>query len=140
MFVAAFRRLAGLKQTHLFRAWLFRIAVNRVRDFHRRKRLQKIFFKPLVDREEAQHGAPVGDDGPLDQVVQREFWRNIALFLKGLPAMEREVFVLRFLDQLSFKEIAHVLNRSDSTVKTHLYRSTLKFKQSTNLKPYFKEI
>ena len=140
VFMAAYKRLAGLKQPHLFRAWLFRIAVNRVRDFFRRKRLQKMFFRPLADYDETQPVIPDDADGPLTQVVYQEFWRHIALFLKGLPQMEHEVFVLRFLDQLSFKEIAHVLKRSESTVKTHLYRSTLKFKQSPIFGAYFKEM
>ena len=140
VFVAAFKQLSGLKQNTMFRAWLFRIAVNRVRDFYRRQRLQKLFFKPLAEQEEGQSEIPDDVNGPLEKVVQREFWRNIATFLDGLPSMEREVFVLRFLDQLSFKEIAHVMNRSESTVKTHAYRSTLKFKRSPILTLLFKEM
>jgi RNA polymerase sigma-70 factor (ECF subfamily) len=38
------------------------------------------------------------------------------------------VFFMRFLDSLSLKEIAQVLNKSESAVKTHLYRAIKKFK------------
>ena len=43
--------------------------------------------------------------------------------------MEREVFLLRFFDHLSITEMAAVLKKSESTVKTHLYRSLKKFKK-----------
>jgi len=45
--------------------------------------------------------------------------------------MEREVFLLRFFDYLSIKEISLVLKKNESTVKTHLYRGLLKFKKES---------
>jgi RNA polymerase sigma-70 factor (ECF subfamily) len=139
VFLIAFKQLASLKQNKLFRAWLFRIAVNRVRDHFRKKRLQNLFFRSLDAASDGQSELSAAEKNPMEQVVQQEFWRNVGTFLDRLPPMEREVFSLRFLDQLNIKEIAHVLHKGESTVKTHLYRATLKFKQSPTMLALFKE-
>ena len=49
-----------------------------------------------------------------------------------LSKMEREVFMLRFFDQLSINEIADVLRKNESTVKTHLYRALNKIKEAAS--------
>ena len=54
-------------------------------------------------------------------------------FTNKLSRWEREVFHLRFLDQLGIKEIAMVLSKSESTIKTHLYRALHKFKETPEL-------
>lgn len=48
--------------------------------------------------------------------------------LDALSHTEREVFLLRFFDQLSIKEMTTVLDKNESTVKTHLYRALKKIK------------
>jgi len=53
--------------------------------------------------------------------------------------MEREVFLLRFMDHLNIKEISQVLKRSESSVKTHLYRALQKFRKEPELIKLLKE-
>jgi RNA polymerase sigma-70 factor (ECF subfamily) len=53
--------------------------------------------------------------------------------------MEREVFMLRFLDNLNINEIAQTLKKSESTVKTHLYRALAKFKKEKALRQFLQE-
>ena len=43
IFLQAFRNLSGLRKVDRFRSWLFRIAINRVRDFYRKKRFLSFF-------------------------------------------------------------------------------------------------
>jgi DNA-directed RNA polymerase specialized sigma24 family protein len=43
IFLLAYKNLASLKEADRFRCWIFRIAVNRARDFNRRKRLLALF-------------------------------------------------------------------------------------------------
>ena len=54
--------------------------------------------------------------------------------------MEREVFLLRFFDHLSIKEIAGVLKKNESTVKTHLYRALAKFKKEPAMRKLLSEV
>jgi RNA polymerase sigma-70 factor (ECF subfamily) len=69
-----------------------------------------------------------GDD-PLEAAARREFWTAIGPFLDRLSRGEREVFLLRFFDQLTLSEIARVLRKSQSSVKTHLYRALSKLRK-----------
>jgi RNA polymerase sigma-70 factor (ECF subfamily) len=54
--------------------------------------------------------------------------------------MEREVFLLRFFDHLSLNEIAGVLKKNESTVKTHLYRALAKFKKEPAMRQLLNEV
>jgi len=58
-----------------------------------------------------------------------------------LSASEKEVFTMRFMDQLKIGEIAVVLNKNESTVKTHLYRALKKVRaQSSTLLEFRKSL
>ncbi len=133
VFLAAFKYLPQLKDSDRFRPWLYRIAINRVRDFHRRKKILSFFglsgeerdVPDPVDRE------PHRDPGALDKVIRDEFWSQVRQLSKRFSPMEREVFFLRFVDNFNLREIAQVLRKSESAVKTHLYRAIKKFKEDS---------
>jgi RNA polymerase sigma-70 factor (ECF subfamily) len=140
VFLQAFKNIAQLKTIAHFKAWLYRIAINRVRDFYRKKR-----FRSLVglfsenEKMEADdfNDSDDTDSDPLKTTLRKEFWRQVEIAMERLSRMEKEVFTLRFLDHLGIKEIAETLSRSESTVKTHLYRALSKVKQNNELKNFF---
>jgi RNA polymerase sigma-70 factor (ECF subfamily) len=129
IFMQAFKNMSQLQKAEKFRAWLFSIAVNRVRDFQRKKRLLS-FFGTIneIDRSDQVDTKSPNHPDALGQLIRRDFWKQIVLLLTKLSRLEREVFILRFMDHLRIMEIAQVLNKSESTVKTHLYRALKKFK------------
>ncbi len=129
IFLKAYRNLPRLKTPDRFRSWLFSIALNRVRDFARQQKLRRLIGlregeSPESDTDTADSAVP---DGFLEW-GRRQFWKTVADILKKMSATEREVFILRFLDQLGIAEIASILKKGESTVKTHLYRAIAKFK------------
>jgi RNA polymerase sigma-70 factor, ECF subfamily len=134
IFIQAFKGVKRLKDTDRFRSWLFSIAANRVRDFYRKKRF--LFFMGAPGETGAlkveQQGEET-DTEPLRNVEKKDFWNQIGGFLKKLSRLEKEVFVMRFLDQLTLKEIADALGKGESTVKTHLYRALKKFKKEPGI-------
>lgn len=128
----SFKNLKRLKEPKVFRSWLYRIAVNRVRDYYRSKKFRSLFGFVSLDDEEATYDPPqlaVEPQAP-DRLDRSEFWRMINQAMDGLARMEREVFLLRFFDQLSIKEITESLGKNESTVKTHLYRAMKKVKSA----------
>lgn len=140
IFLNAFNSLSKLKNVERFRAWIFSIGLNRVRDFYRKKRVLSIF---KIDTEKGEVEAPdtTFTDPPeaLENLMKQEFWRHIGLLLNKLGRKEREVFLLRFIDHLSINEISHVLKINESSVKTHLYRALHKFRKDRKLIPLLKE-
>mgnify|MGYP001821914221 FL=1 len=140
VFVRAYRNISRIREPHKFRSWLFTIAVNRVNDYLRKKKVRSI-FKSSDEGTEVQPAATDFQDSPeaLEQVLKEDFWRHIGRVAKKLSRMEREVFMLRFLDNLNINEIARTLKKSESTVKTHLYRALAKFKKEKGLRQFLQE-
>ena len=129
VFMKAFKNIHRLASPEVFRSWLYRIAVNRVRDHYRRQQVRSIFGFGSTDDDNFEASAetsvaPEAEGG----LARRDFWRRVEQMLDRLSRMEREVFTLRFLDQLSIHEIGVTLKKNESTVKTHLYRALNKIK------------
>lgn len=141
IFVKAYQHISRIRETDRFRSWLFSIALNRVRDFHRKKRFRGL-FKASDDNIDPEFPDMQTRDKPeaLDNVLKAEFWQQIGLILNKLSGMEREVFILRFMDHLNIREISQALKKSESTVKTHLYRALAKFKKESSLRRFLQEV
>jgi RNA polymerase sigma-70 factor (ECF subfamily) len=136
VFEQAYRKLDSLKEPQRFRAWLYSIAVNRCNDFLRKRK-----YMALLHRNSKQEQDFTGTDNHTphslaDRIDKKTFWKQVRSMLGKLPAMEREVFTLRFMDHRDIAEIASILDRNESTVKTHLYRALNKVRAHSEL---FKE-
>lgn len=136
VFIKAFRGVGTLREPGMFKPWLYRIALNAINDFFRRKRLRSIFTLFSGDREE---GKDPGEDRASGHLERKEFWGRLEVFLSRLSAAEKEVFRLKYLDELGIREIAEVLGKNESTVKTHLYRAVDKFRNEEELCGFLKE-
>jgi len=141
VFLKAYQKISSVKDVTRFRGWLFSITLNRIRDFQRKKRFRSL-FKVEDDNIEYEPPDKTGIDQPeaLDHVLRKDFWRQIRLILNKLSKMEREVFLLRFFDHLNINEIAGVLKKNESTIKTHLYRALAKFKKEPGIRQLLKEV
>jgi RNA polymerase sigma-70 factor (ECF subfamily) len=125
----AYKNIGHLKTPGVFRSWLFRIAVNRVRDYYRKKQFRSLFGMVSMD-DDSFHESPETAIAPEAEggISRKDFWRQIEQMLGAFSRMEKEVFLLRFLDQMTIKEISATLKKNESTVKTHLYRALHKAK------------
>lgn len=125
----AYKNIGRLKSPDVFRSWLYRIAVNRLKDYYRRKRFKALFGFVSVDEEGFHETAELTVKPEVEGgLSKKDFWRQISRMLTRLSAGEKEVFLLRFFDQLSIKEISAALKKSESTIKTLLYRALRKLK------------
>lgn len=139
-FVQAYRKIGSLKNAERFKAWLFSIAANRCRDFIRKKKLLAIFgLGSSDDLDSLAYSTHDKSNRIQENMQQKRFWNQVKELLSGLSGMEREVFTLRFMDQLKIGEIAEVLNKNESTVKTHLYRALRKMKKESSTLQEFRE-
>jgi len=127
IFIQVIKRIRTVKDQNLFKAWLFRIASNRVTDYFRKKRL--LFFIGTSADLESDHCETSENDSPETQIYKKEFTMRLKLLSKDLSKWEREIFLMRYIDDLDIKEIALILNKKTSTIKTHLYRALQKFKK-----------
>jgi len=126
------KSLPELKNSNLLKPWLFRIALNRIRDFHRKKRILS-FFSFKVENDADFREKEDNHSDPAKNIMYKEFKFQLRKFSESLSRWEQEVFILRFLDQLEIKEIVQILKKNENTVKTYLYRALKKFRRSPEL-------
>ena len=100
-----------------FRAWLFRIAHNVIAN-SRRSRLRRRTEALDLGRE---HHAPDAD--PAGLVARADEVAGLRAALAALPTDRRQVVLLRFVDELSAREIGVVLDRSEGAVRVLLHRA-----------------
>jgi RNA polymerase sigma-70 factor (ECF subfamily) len=121
-FLRAFRCLGRLDRPERFRAWLFRIAFHVATDFRRSRRLAPLSLEALEEDRGEVFAAPAGGasraaEEPAERV-------RAALHAVGeLPEGYALVVILRFVERLSYREIADVLDTSVSCVKVRLHRA-----------------
>jgi len=132
IFMQVIKSLPTLKDSSLLKPWLFRLALNRIRDFHRKKSILSLFGSTVQTDVDAQVKADSHSD-PTKNIIHKEFQFQLRKFSESLSRWEREVFILRFLDQLEIKEIVKILKKNENTVKTHLYRALKKFRRNSEL-------
>ncbi len=130
VFIKMVKSIKSIRDTSLFKSWLYRIAVNKITDHYRKKAVLSIF----VNHQETEDKYSSLNENQSDSLMKKEFYAKFFDFTKILSNREKEIFLLRFIDQLSIKEIAETLRKSESTVKTHLYRSIKKFKSNTEFR------
>jgi RNA polymerase sigma-70 factor, ECF subfamily len=104
-----------------FETWLFAIARHLVIDLSRRKSPQSL--EALMETDSGRPFEPeASGSSALDLVAGRETGARIEASLGRLPAIYREVLLLRFQEELGLEEIAAVLGTPLPTVKSRLYR------------------
>jgi RNA polymerase sigma-70 factor (ECF subfamily) len=138
VFLQAWKSRGRYRQTAKFSTWLFTIARNLcLNEIRRRSRHPA----ESIEEEHAEHEDQPhrqyedrSQMAPPEQLLQGELARKIEEALAGLPENQRTAILLCRQDELSYEEIAEVLDCSLSATKSliHRGRETLKEK----LKPY----
>ncbi|MBV8807453.1 MAG: RNA polymerase sigma factor [Acidobacteriaceae bacterium] len=114
-----------------FEPWLFAIARNLLIDLQRRKKPQSLDALTDPDRKNSIDLA-ANSPSALDVITSREIETSIQGSLGRLPAIYREVLVLRFQEDMALDEIAAVLGAPVSTVKSRLYRGLQTLRELLN--------
>ncbi|KTE16584.1 RNA polymerase sigma factor [Sphingopyxis sp. H115] len=125
-FVAGFAAIARYDRERPFRVWISRIAINKCRDWARRRAV-RAFFARALPLDSAQH---VASDAPAPdaEAADRAQLARVRAAMAALPRNLREVLILRGVEQLSQSETAELLRVSEKTVETRLHRARAKLR------------
>lgn len=139
-FVKLVEHLDRYEEQGQFEAWLFRIAMNTLRDEMRRRSRQATATGRAGDRETGQgrpgdHTASAWEGEPMDpqpqaleQLARREEHQQVRAAVARLPDADQEVLHLRFTAGLSFAQIAEALGQPLGTVLARGHRAVNKLK------------
>ncbi len=133
-FVKAYHALKNFKGDSKFSTWFYRILVNTAKDHFRKKKMDRwmkwnkqedmdVFFDQVSGKEQTDSA-----------VKHQELGGQMSKAIEKLPEKQKWVFTLRFVEDLSLKEIAEVTGQQEGTVKATLHFAIQKFKEAMN--PY----
>jgi RNA polymerase sigma-70 factor (ECF subfamily) len=116
-FLRAFHRLSAFRGEAPFRSWLLQIVHNAALNALARRTTRTVALGDEQGEPEAGWG------GPADRLESRERQERLQDKLGLMPAMYRELVVLRDLEGLSYDEIAQVAQMPLGSVKGRLHRA-----------------
>ncbi|MBP3644608.1 MAG: sigma-70 family RNA polymerase sigma factor [Alistipes sp.] len=122
-FMKAFVNINRYNPNYDFGAWICTIAKNTFVDFNRSRRNKALNPEnnlPLEGRctTNAQAVSPT----PEESIINAQQRAQIERYIATLPEDYRELFVLRFIEEYTYEEIAEALQMKLGTVKTRIFR------------------
>lgn len=129
VFISVYHKLKDFRFESKFTTWLYRITVNKCRDYLRKKQVRSIFL-PIEDTDTRYSSGSFSEDIDIPTLVRKA--------IEKLPEKLKVPLVLRDIEGYSYKEIAEQLGCEVGTIKSRIFRAreSLKF----ILEPYQKEL
>jgi len=120
VFVKAYEHLASYKPGHKFFSWIYRMAMNETLNFLKsRKRLERL------DNPETASSEKTPDQAAEENALREDMGET----LMRLDVSHRAVVVLRHFHDLSYDEIAYVLDLPERLVKSRLFTARQQLKE-----------
>lgn len=125
-FIKAYFSLSRFKDEMNFFSWLRKIAINNSLNYlksHKREEL-------LGERENTitEKASSTLQELPQETLLRNRLEQKFRKALDALPADQKTIFMLRFYQNLSYKEIAQSLNLPNGTVMSRLNRARKKLR------------
>jgi RNA polymerase sigma-70 factor, ECF subfamily len=131
-FVRAWRGLGRCREPECFDAWLFRILANRCRTRGTRRRRYEATF---VQDAQALSSAP--GDGPASHIGEELAWgKAVGRALAQLDHDQREAFLLKYVDELSYEEMAALSGVGVSALKMRVKRAADRLRELLQERAY----
>jgi RNA polymerase sigma-70 factor (ECF subfamily) len=121
VFIRAYERLQEFRSESGLFTWLYRIAVNTSLNALRRRKVREFFqIDTLLEHEDTRGIRP-------DQAVEHDEQKKlIDEAIQRLPEKQKAVFIMRYVDDLSYEEIAEILKTSVGGLKANYFHALRK--------------
>lgn len=130
-FLRAFQKRAGFRGECKLETWLLRIAVNLARDHVKNRRSS--FWRRLIGLEDVAEQAaevfPSREPSAERVLLAREQLNAVWAATAALPEQQREIFLLRYAEEMPLAEIGGILGVKTGTVKAQLFRATSRIRE-----------
>jgi RNA polymerase sigma-70 factor (ECF subfamily) len=119
VFIKVHRNLPRFRKEASFKTWLYRIAVNEVKNFRRALRFRDLSLEAIENTPAELDWEP----SPEAERLQKERRDIVFRAMSDLPDRFRTILILKYVDELSYEEIATVLSMRMGTVASTLNRA-----------------
>ncbi|MCS7016642.1 MAG: sigma-70 family RNA polymerase sigma factor [Gemmatales bacterium] len=128
-FLSAFRSLRRFRGGSQFFTWLYRIAINHAVDCKRRSKPVRALSEADQDHPKPEPADPSVFANPDWQLQRLEEDERLQQALSQLSSEYRMVLILRDIDELSYEQIADILDIPLGTVRSRLHRARLELRR-----------
>ena len=115
-FIKVYVNLQRYSSEYTFGQWIYTIARNTHIDFERRKQEE-------LSIDEKFSAPAASTPSPEENLINIQQRTQIEHYIGSLPEQYRQLFVMRFLEDYSYEEIAEKLRLPMGTVKTQIHRA-----------------
>ncbi len=129
VFITVYRNLKHFRFESQFTTWLYRVTVNRCKDYLRRINVRKI-FSPIEDGYDVSEYSTPAENNDISRIVMDA--------ISKLPVKLRMPLILKDIEGFSYQEISETLKCEMGTVKSRIFRGREKLKEI--LQPLEKEL
>jgi RNA polymerase sigma-70 factor, ECF subfamily len=120
VFITVYRNLKYFRFESQFTTWLYRITVNRCKDYLRKMNVRKI-FSPLEEGKEVTEYTTPAENNDVSRIVRDA--------ISKLPVKLRMPLVLKDIEGFSYQEISETLKCEMGTVKSRIFRGRERLKE-----------
>ncbi len=132
IFIKAYVHINSFKREQKFSNWLYRVAHNECIDYWRKNKKHQTNVSLQVNEKFSADLASAED---LAEDIARKYEEEkFQKALNQLPLKYREILILRFSEDKSYEDIAHILKKPVSTVGTLVRRAKKIFKENLKKK------
>lgn len=122
-FIKAFNNLHKFEEKSTLTTWLYRITVNTFLNSKKRRKIYNVFAKDdSVNLEDFKSN----QTDPEQYLEFKELNENLMKALLVLPKKQREVFSLRFFEQMKYEDMSKLLGKTTGGLKANYYHAIRK--------------
>ncbi len=123
VFIKAIRNIGNFRGECSLQTWLYSIVINVCHSMNKKKKLRSfVSFSPFDSMPESI----TYDYNPENSTLDMEFQQIFDNLMKQLPEKQRETFILRYIDELSYEEISQMLGTSIGGLKANYFQAVKK--------------
>ncbi|MCL2095517.1 MAG: sigma-70 family RNA polymerase sigma factor [Oscillospiraceae bacterium] len=128
-FLRAYKMLRSYRTDSAFSTWIYRICQNLIFDFYRKeKKIKTVSLSGYGEDEEKETEIADTSGEPSENIIRAERIEKIREIINALPDDLREIIILRDFRDISYADIAEMLDIEIGTVKSRLNRAREKLK------------
>jgi len=101
--------------------WIYRITSTRTLNFLNRSKIKK-----LLGTEESNAFDLSSNEDIIGNIEQKEKFARLEELLQQLPAKQREIFIMRNFDNMSYKEISEITGKTEGGLKANYFHAVNK--------------
>lgn len=122
-FVVLYSKINRFREESSFKTWFYKVILNLCRSHIRKRKVVSFFTFSLQQNNDMGPIEAPTNITPEKKAMSRQSGMAIFAALKNLSVRQREIFSMKHLKGMKINEIAEILDCSEGTVKSHLFRA-----------------